>query len=166
MMFIENQDYRARAYMTDKFLGIDTYSGLGRSGRDPIFPSHLLLPDADDKSIGEKVLQALSDSRTLTIGECAIFFDLERNKEQYSEWIAMLMEQYGYKTKRKLFKNMKSCSIHGVNNLITIRPSYHEKLEAWSGSRIKESDYVVLPIDSSSEEIGAALRLALSRCIG
>ncbi|MEJ1554439.1 contact-dependent growth inhibition system immunity protein, partial [Escherichia coli] len=50
--------------------------------------------------------------------------------------------------------------------LITIRPSFHEKLEAWSGNRINESDYVVLPADSSPTEIGSGLRLALSRCKG
>ncbi|MEN3753899.1 contact-dependent growth inhibition system immunity protein [Mangrovibacter sp. SLW1] len=43
---------------------------------------------------------------------------------------------------------MNKCGIHLVNNVITIRPSYHEKLEAWSGNRISESGYVVLPADS------------------
>ncbi|WP_284149709.1 contact-dependent growth inhibition system immunity protein [Escherichia coli] len=56
--------------------------------------------------------------------------------------------------------------IHLVNDVITIRPSFHEKLEAWSGNRINESDYVVLPADSSPTEIGSGLRLALSRCKG
>ncbi len=46
-------------------------------------------------------------------------------------------------------KNMKKVGIHLVNDVITIRPSFHEKLEAWSGNRINESDYVVLPADSS-----------------
>ncbi|EKD5558770.1 CdiI family contact-dependent growth inhibition immunity protein, partial [Escherichia coli] len=56
--------------------------------------------------------------------------------------------------------------IHLVNDVITTRPSFHEKLEAWSGNRINESDYVVLPADSSPTEIGSGLRLALSRCKG
>ncbi|EHT1891010.1 CDI system immunity protein CdiI-o11, partial [Escherichia coli] len=94
------------------------------------------------------------------------FFDLEKSKEQYAAWIATLMEKYGYRTKRALFKNMKKVGIHLVNDVITIRPSFHEKLEAWSGNRINESDYVVLPADSSPTEIGSGLRLALSRCKG
>ncbi|MCT7051686.1 contact-dependent growth inhibition system immunity protein, partial [Salmonella enterica] len=49
---------------------------------------------------------------------------------------------------------------------ITIRPSFHEKLEAWSGDRISETDNVVLAVDSTPAEIGAGLRLALSRCKG
>ncbi|MNE50988.1 hypothetical protein D3C80_1455890 [compost metagenome] len=76
------------------------------------------------------------------------------------------MEKYGYRTKRALFKNMKKAGIHLVNDVITIRPSFHEKLEAWSGNRINESDYVVLTAGSSPTDIGAGLRLALSRCKG
>ncbi|HAW1086600.1 TPA: CdiI family contact-dependent growth inhibition immunity protein, partial [Escherichia coli] len=117
--------------------------------------------------LGEEILQALSDSRTLDVLEDRVaFFDLEKSKEQYAAWIATLMEKYGYRTKRALFKNMKKVGIHLVNDVITIRPSFHEKLEAWSGNRINESDYVVLPADSSPTEIGSGLRLALSRCKG
>lgn len=167
MKFNKDQDYWANTFVTNEFLSVETYSGLGMTGRDPLFPSRLLLPDVDDKSLGKEILQALSDSRTLTeLADRVDFFDLEKGKENYAAWIAMLMEMYGYKTKRALFKNMNKCGIHLVNNIITIRPSFHEKLEAWSGDRIRESDYVVLPVDSSPAEIGAGLRLALSRCKG
>ncbi|WP_387463945.1 contact-dependent growth inhibition system immunity protein [Photorhabdus sp. RM323S] len=167
MIFNKDQDYWAGCYSTNEFLLIETYSGLGMVGVDPLFPRHLLAPDANNKDIGETLIQALSDSRTLTsLDERVVFFDLGKGKERYNEKVGMLMERYGYKTKRALFNGMKNCTIHCINGLISIEPSYHEKLEAWSGDRIKESDYVVLLIDSSSEEIGAALRLAFSRCIG
>ncbi|MEA9393596.1 contact-dependent growth inhibition system immunity protein [Acerihabitans sp. TG2] len=168
MKFNKDQDYWANTFVTNEFLNVETYSGLGMTGRDPLFPSHLLLPDVDDKSLGKAILQALSDSRILTeLAERVEFFDLEKGKEKYAVWIAILMEKYGYKTKRALFKNMKKYGIHLVNNIITIRPSFHEKLEAWwSSDRISESDYVVFSADSSPAEIGAGLRLALSRCKG
>ncbi|HDL8054208.1 contact-dependent growth inhibition system immunity protein [Yersinia enterocolitica] len=165
-MFNKGQDYWVSVSSTKDFLSVDTYSGLGMVGRDPLFPPNLLPPDTDDQTIGEAVLIALSNSRTLSLEESADFFDLEKGKERYAAWIAMLMERYGYKTKRALFKDMKRCSIHCLNDVITISPSRHEKLEAWSGRGIKESDHVVIPADSIPEEIGAALRLALSRCKG
>ncbi|WP_145582778.1 contact-dependent growth inhibition system immunity protein [Yersinia thracica] len=166
-MFNKNQDYWVSVYSTKEFLSVETYSGLGRVRRDPLFPSHLLPPDADDKSIGEAVLIALSNSRTLTsLEERVAFFDLETGKEQYAAWIAMLMQKYGYKTKRALFKDMKNCSIHCLNDVITISPTRHEKLEAWSGTGLTESDDVVISVNSVPAEIGAALRLALSRCKG
>lgn len=167
MGFNKDQDYWVSVFHTNDFLSIETNSGLGRVRRDPVFLPHLLSPEADDKSVGEVILKSLSDSRTLnSLEERVAFFDRERSKEQHTAWIKMLMEQYGYKTKNALFKSMKHCIIHCVNNVITISPTWHEKLEAWSGDRISESDYVVLPADSSPAEIGAGLRLALTRCKG
>ncbi|MBP9693427.1 MAG: CdiI family contact-dependent growth inhibition immunity protein [Alphaproteobacteria bacterium] len=61
---------------------------------------------------------------------------------------------------------MKSCGINLDQGLITIRPSHHEKLEAWSGEGIDKRDYVNIPHDSEPSQIGAALRLAFSRCTG
>ncbi|EQC1922680.1 CDI system immunity protein CdiI-o11, partial [Escherichia coli] len=137
MSFNKDQDYWANIFVTPDFLSVETYSGLGMTGRDPLFSPRLLQPDVDDKSLGEAILQALSDSRTLDVLEDRVaFFDLEKSKEQYAAWIATLMEKYGYRTKRALFKNMKKVGIHLVNDVITIRPSFHEKLEAWSGNRI------------------------------
>ncbi|EKN6259298.1 contact-dependent growth inhibition system immunity protein [Yersinia enterocolitica] len=166
MKFNQGQDYCASCYCNNNLLNINTDSGLGLMRIDPFFSPHLLPPNADDKRIGEAVLIALSNSRTLSLEESTDFFDLEKNQEQYVAWIAMLMEKYGYKTKRALFKDMKNCSIHCINDVITISPTRHEKLEAWSGKGIKESDDVVISVNSSPAEIGAALRLALSRCKG
>ncbi|CNH85137.1 contact-dependent growth inhibition system immunity protein [Yersinia pekkanenii] len=166
MKFNQKQDYCASCYCNNEFFSVDTYSGLGMVGRDPLFPPHQLPPDADDQTIGEAVLLALSNSRTLSLEESADFFDLEKGQEQYAAWIAMLMQKYGYKTKRALFKDMKNCSIHCINGVITISPTRHEKLEAWGGRGIKESDDVVISVNSTPAEIGAALRLALSRCKG
>ncbi|WP_333501873.1 contact-dependent growth inhibition system immunity protein [Kluyvera genomosp. 2] len=166
MKFNKNQDYRASCYYTSEFLLVETQSGLGMVAADPLFPSHLLPPNADNQSVGEVILQALSDSRTLTVEECETFFNVEKGKEQYAAWIAMLMEKYGYKTKRALFKDMKNCGIHCVNNVITISPTRHEKLEGWGRTKGDRIEDVILSIDSSPAEIGAGLRLALTRCKG
>jgi hypothetical protein len=74
------------------------------------------------------------------------------------------MQRYGYKTKRALFKNMKSCSVEVDDGMMTIQPWHHEKLEGWSGNGISKEDYVVIPANSTPGEIGEALRLAFSRC--
>ncbi|MBX9000917.1 CdiI family contact-dependent growth inhibition immunity protein [Klebsiella aerogenes] len=166
MTFNKEQDYWASCYYTVEFLLIETQSGLGMVGSDPIFPPHLLQANADDESVGITILAALSNSRTLSMEEYRSFFDLEKGKQQYAAWTAMLMEKYGYKTKKSLFKNMKHCSIHCVNGVITISPSRHEKLEAWGGTGCGGRDKVILSVESSHAEIGAGLRLALSRCIG
>lgn len=167
MQFNQEQDYWANVFTTHDFLSVETYSGLGRTGRDPLFPCHLLTPDVDDGRLGEVLLKALSDSRTLTdLADRIEFFNLEKGKEQYAAWIEILMVKYGYKTKRALFKDMKNCGVHLVNGVITISPTYHEKLEAWGRTRGDGIEDVILSIDCSPAEIGAGLRLALSRCKG
>ncbi|HGG6757524.1 TPA: contact-dependent growth inhibition system immunity protein [Salmonella enterica subsp. enterica serovar Java] len=165
MKFNKEQDYWATCYCTKEFLLIETQSGLGRTSADPLFPPHLLLPEANDECAGETILQALSNSRTLNkLEDRVAFFDLEKSKEKYAAWIAMLMDKYGYKTKRALFKDMKHCIIHCVNGVITISPTHHEKLEGWGRTKGDGIEDVILPADSSPAEIGAGLRLALSRC--
>ena len=61
---------------------------------------------------------------------------------------------------------MMSCGLACKDGTIIIRPSHHKQLEYWSGEGFTESDYIKLPADSPPEEIGAALRLAFSRCTG
>lgn len=111
-----------------------------------------------------KALSTLSKSRIIDQSEFAPFFCRDNISQRYDSWVANLMEQYGYKTKRALFKNMMRCSLEISDGFLTISPSYHEKLEAWSGTGIDENDDVILSVNSSAEEIGAALRLAFSRC--
>lgn len=167
MKFNSDQDYWVNVFTNQDFLSVNTYSGLGKTKRDSLFPSHLLPTDANEQSIGETILQALSNSRTLTVLEDRVaFFDLEKGKEQYAAWIAMLMEKYDYKTKKALFKDMKNCGIHCVNGVITISPTRHEKLEGWGRTKGDGIEDVILSVDSSPYEIGAGLRLALSRCKG
>ncbi|EKP4478768.1 CdiI family contact-dependent growth inhibition immunity protein [Cronobacter dublinensis] len=166
MTFNKVQDYWAGVYSTKEFISIETYSGLGMVAMDPLFPPHLLSPESDDETIGKTIFQALSDSRKLTsLDERVELFDLEKGKQRYSEWIAMLREKYGYKSKKALFKDMKHCGIHCVNGVMNISPLRHEKLEAWGDTGRDESDEVILSLENSPAEIGAGLRLALSRCI-
>ncbi|WP_387464661.1 contact-dependent growth inhibition system immunity protein [Photorhabdus sp. RM323S] len=115
MMFNKDQDYWASCYSTNEFLLIETYSGLGKTRRDPIYNPHILSLDADDKCIGKDVLRALLNSRTLTsLDERVTFFDLEKGKQQYVIWIAMLMEKYGY-----IFLNKTGC---GENEIYCVFP--------------------------------------------
>ncbi|MNV84973.1 hypothetical protein D3C71_1788910 [compost metagenome] len=87
-----------------------------------------------------------------------------RVSPQYVEWVNEIMGKFEYKTKRIMFKEMKCCLVELISGSIVIRPTHHEKLEAWSDKGIEEDDCVVVPADGSPTELGAALRLALSRC--
>ncbi|VEA67783.1 Protein of uncharacterised function (DUF1436) [Serratia plymuthica] len=166
----------ASVKMNADFICIETYSGYSSSRHDPLGIQHLSPPNVSDNELGEMVKDALAHSRfVLPAPRTDVWihpevtfdkelYDYKAIAERYAEWINKLMARYGYKTKRAMFKDMKSCSIECREGNITIFPSFHEKLEAWSGDRISDSDHVILSVDSSPAEIGAGLRLALSRC--
>lgn len=166
----------ADAKFNADFICIETYSGYRSSQADPQGVQHLVCPDVSDQELGAAVLDALAHSRFVLpeprkdvwIHPEATFdmslYDFDLNNQRYSEWVCKLIELYSYKSRRALFKGMKSCGVESKNDEITIRPSHHEKLEAWSGKGISESDYVIVSANSTPSDIGAALRLAFSRC--
>jgi hypothetical protein len=164
MIFNEGQNYWASVKKTKDFLAINTSSGLGMISRDYLFPTHLLSPDVDNEIIGQIVLQALSNSRTLSCAEDrADLFDPEKSKERHENWIKMLMKNYNIKTKKALFTGMKSSTIHLINDTINISISKRMRLQAWGGIG---KDDIAVSLSSTPEEIGKALKSALSQCIG
>ena len=169
----------AGSWFNGDFFDIKTYSGFrGGSHADFRMPAHRLSPDVTDEELGLVVLEALSKSRfvlgTPRAGSVyppdvefdAELYDMNLSAERYQKWLAELMQSYGYKTKRALLKNMHSCSITKMQDIITISPSHHEKLEAWGREKGDGIEDVIIPADSTPSEIGAALRLAFSRCTG
>jgi hypothetical protein len=162
-MFTEkNWEKRLTAKINDKFISIIPYSGYSLSIADFTQPEFLLDPSISDGELGRAVLESLKNSRFLELEKSYELEDI--CKENYSKWVVNLMEKYGYKTKKALFKNMLSCSVRLEDGILVIRPSHHEKLEGWGGNDETERNKVYVPFDAPPAEIGAALRLAFSRC--
>ena len=159
-----------------KFICIKTYSGYGSCRADPRGAVHWLTPSASDEEMGTALLDALSKSRFVLPGPRtdvwvhpdatfdAELYDLKKLGERYENWVESIKVRYGYTARRPIFKDMKSCSVMARLGKITMRPSHHEKLEAWSGEGISEDAYVIVSEDSSPGEIGAGVRLVLDRC--
>ena len=162
MTFNQEQDYWAGYKVNERALIIQTWSGFGRYAPDHLYPPHILPLDTDNGTLGTTVLQALANSRTLdNEAERIDFLKQESFKLRYEDWVANLCGNLGYKTRRALFKNMMSGDIWLHNGCLKISPSRHVKLEAWDAI---DADNVILSLDNSPEEIGAGLKLALSRC--
>ena len=162
MTFNQEQDYWAGYKANERALIIQTWSGFGRYAPDHLYPPHILPLDTDNGTLGTTVLQALANSRTLdNEAERIDFLKQESFKLRYEDWVANLCGNLGYKTRRALFKNMMSVDIWLHNGCLKISPSRHVKLEAWDAI---DADDVILSLDNSPEEIGAGLKLALSRC--
>ena len=155
---------RASAVENGDFVCVETESGHGSTAWDPEAKQHLLPPDVSDDELGQAVLDALAHSRHMSVEEACVFLEYRAVKVRYDTWVAALMERYGYKTRRALFKSMKNCSAECVEGRITIAPTRHEKLEGWGREKDDGIEDVVIPADSPPAAVGAALRLAFSRC--
>lgn len=165
--------YWAEAWSNGDFFLIETSSGYRSTQTDPKGKKHFLTPNASDEELGVALLDSLSHSRFVLpaprkdvwIHPEAEFdsdlYDYNLSIERAKKWVANLMAQYGYKTKRSLYKNMQTCSIEISQEVMAIQPWHHEKLEAWGGIVLEN---VIIPADSTPAEIGVALRLAFSRC--
>lgn len=157
-----------------KFICVQTYSGYRSVRADPDGTQFILSPDVSDEELGAAVIAALSVSRFVLaepregvwVHPDASFdknlYDRSLIEQRYEAWVASLMERYSYKSRRALFKGMKSCNIESKLGFLEISPSVHEKIEGWRGMPAEEC--VVLPSDSLNVVVGAGVRLALSRC--
>ena len=164
MDFTKQEYFCASVYKNQDFIHVGTYSGYRMTASDPDGVQKLLPLDVSDEELGQVTLLALSKSRVIEVSEIGTFLNIDNIKKRYDAWVADLMAKYNYKTKRVLFKNMMRCSVEIRDRILTISPNRHEKLEAWGGEGISDDDKVVLSINSTTEEIGAGVRLAFSRC--
>jgi hypothetical protein len=155
----------AALYANQDFIVLNAKSGNGISLHDPLGKTISLNTNADNNSLGEALTTCLKSSRFIDPKEDPNFFDIRgRAVPDYQKWVESLMKEHGYKTKSRLFKKMIHCSIEEIDGVITIAPMRHVKMEAWDGD---EEDMPLETISryNSPEEIGAALRRAMEKCI-
>lgn len=161
---------------SESFICVQTYSGYRGSQMDPSGSTHYLEVSAGDQELCAALMDALGNSRFVIPAMRrdvwihpdaqvdAALYDFDSMARRYDAWIAECTELYGYKTRKALFKNMKSCTAKCQSRTLYIQPMKKERGDGWSVPENQPDVSVTVGIDRSSEEIGAALRLALARC--
>ncbi|WP_156529178.1 contact-dependent growth inhibition system immunity protein [Caballeronia udeis] len=162
MLSEPNWKSRLTAKMTEEFLCIVPQSGYRLAMAEPMATERLLTRDASAVEIGNAIQGALAESRFLSLKEASALSLTAESR--YSEWVQSLMDRFAYKTRRALFKNMKSCSVARSAERLVFVPSHHDKLDSWSRSVGDGIEDVIIPGTSSPSEIGAALIVAFGRC--
>ncbi|TDG02328.1 DUF1436 family protein [Paraburkholderia guartelaensis] len=155
---------RVTAKSNEKFICLVPQSGYRLAMAEPMAAEYVFAPDTHDDVLGEAVRSALAESRFLSLDEANVLRLTADSR--YVEWVRSLTDRYGYRSKQALFKNMRSCSIVITGSELVLSPSHHDKLDSWSRAKGDGIEDVTLPFDSPPIDIGAALRLAFSRCTG
>jgi hypothetical protein len=151
----------AIVHATLEFVDIAACAKYGLSIADRSLCWFQLSEPVRDEDLGISVGECLAKSTTPS----PEVFRLARAgvSGNYERWVRETMSKFGL-DRRKLFIRMQSVSAICIGGIITFEPSHHHKLESWSGDGLTDADHVHIPITRPAYEIGAALRLALSRC--
>ena len=150
--------------MNIQFINIKSLSGYRMTMGDSDQKNTYLATDASNKELGQHIREALSLSRFVHPIENKELSMYLRDPDRYKEWLEFTMKKFGYKAKSKLFKPMLHCSIELYNNVIRFLVWHQRALDAWDDTGLTEADNVIIPETCTDEELGAAARLALSRC--
>ena len=150
---------------TSRYYDVATESGFGLLWVDPDCEHALLDASATDAAVGSAILAAVSKSRFLTIEEADSFANRRareiRNKGELNA--KLRMERYGYKNETQMNKDTKYVNVTLAKGKFTIDPSHTDGLGSYTGVSARNQK-VVIPGGSLPTKIGAAFRLALSRC--
>jgi hypothetical protein len=147
-------------------VALSTCSGFRSTVDDPLGERLMVArKEATFEWLGAGLLKCLAASRVLATDEQRKeLYGLENLKRNYEKRVAELMAFAGVQTRRTLFREMHSCSVTLADGEITIKPSLHEKLEAWSGLTGGDANNVRVAAAEPPEVIGAAVIEALKRC--
>jgi hypothetical protein len=163
-MNMKKIDAISSVYFNGDFFKLQTMSRRGMRYADPDVEPFYLLPDAENQILGQTLRLALSKSKEVSVEKFDEIFKSGIVQEKLKEENKKLMKQYGYKTKRALYKNMNCCWISVYEGKIEIKPTHHDSIDGYSGISNDGPEILYLPVTATDEELGAALREGLSRC--
>jgi hypothetical protein len=149
---------------TEKFTSVMPLSGyLMHWPEDAVFATYLE-SDAEATALGRTVLTALDKSRFVEPAKDREFFRMTRALAAGKRWHDEFMSRFGYKTKRQAYKNMRYCLVKRSEGTITIKPHRRDKKpELWWD--LPPEATVAIPATDDAGILGAAAKLALSRCV-
>ncbi|MFO6428843.1 contact-dependent growth inhibition system immunity protein [Erythrobacter sp. W302b] len=160
--FLKSRNFTKQSaiYFNEEYIWVITESG------DMVY-----MPDFDgerfrldlqcsDEDLGVCVLSALQKSRKIR-------FELSRSLiENCKSWDAEQVKILGYKSLRRMYKNMIRVSVQLRNNHLYFTPRRHVKLQAWEGfsDEFVGHEPEVISKFQPPAMIGAAARQAFLRC--
>jgi hypothetical protein len=151
----------AAIHRSTKFISVEPLSGVPGLMYQEEEPYRIYLdPDATNELIGCTLLTALDKSRFVDNTEPE-FFDPDRATRVYENWEKDVMQRYDFKSKRDAYESLDWCEGQLFDGKIEIEP-HRRGSPGWRS--LPPEKTVVIPATDDAEAVGAAVRLALSRC--
>ena len=152
----------AAVIFNDQYLEVESWhQGSGLLNLD--FERIILSLDVSNEVLGQSIIIALNAGKSIPPEDIkGILFSPELDKLM-KERDKKLMAEFGYKSKKALFKHMRNVGITYINDSYKISPSHQDGLD-YSFTGLSKDDEIILPNDATDEELGQAVRLAYEKC--
>jgi len=148
---------------TSRFLDVTAYSGYRGYRLDRTAFGRTFANDVGHDEVGAAVKQALSSSRLIDYSEIKAFFEPKAMEKSYTDWVNELIARFCYKSRGAMHQDMRRCNAELRGATIHFFPTRRDRSEGFSNIGEDALD-VMVPIEVPDSEVGAAVRLALSRC--
>jgi len=155
---------RACAFFNHDFFWIQTQSTGMIAYGEPDAAPYYLPPDIEDTALGEKLRAALNASKKVSTDEFHKIINSGVLNQRQREQEDFLMQSYGYKTRRALYKNMANCSIELSDGQIKITPMHHKSIDGYSSRKDTGPFSLYVSELEPDNKFGAALREGFKRC--
>jgi CDI immunity protein len=154
----------ATAFFNGDFYCLITQSiGMIAFGDQSVAPQ-FLPPTVDDVTLGQTLRFCLDKSRQVDMSEFQSIVSAGKLGEADEILEKMTKQNYGYKTKRAMYKNMLCCWIMEVDGKIKIIPTHHKSLDTYSGISKEGTEILYLSVSALDTEFGESLREGFKRC--
>lgn len=150
-------------YFNGEYFIILTMSGYRARRHDYSRKEFILTNETSDRNLGMAAIEAANASRFVTPDDTD-FYSLDKLEKNHKIWLEDKLKKLNIKTKTTFLKSLIMCNLIIKDGLITIKPSHHDRLEAWSGSGITRENDVIIPSSADFDKTGAGIRLAFTRC--
>jgi len=154
----------AEASYNGDYFRITTFSIGMLDYAEPGASPHYLAPDVGDNTLGQTLRLALSASKHASMEEFQKIFHSSVIQQLGKEREAWAMKQYGYKTKRAMYKNMAICSIKMRDGQIDIQPTHMKAVDSYTVKNDTGPFPLYVSESATDAELGAALREGFKRC--
>lgn len=131
---------------------------------DPDAERQILKADSDDESLGFSLRRSLAGSKKVSLEDFQRI--IKAGKVQQAEKLsaALVMQEFGYKTKKAMLQQMKTCTVSSVGSVIEIQPTHRDSLDFYTVKKNEGPFPIEVRSDGSDGYLGSALREAFLRC--
>lgn len=161
---MKKKDAVADVYFNRDYFELRTMSQGMLSYAEPSVLPHYLPPDVDDATLGRTLRIALAASKQVSVEEFQKIFQSGVVQQLGKDRAALAMKQYGYKTKRAMYRQMDCCWISVADGQIEIAPAHHKSLDGYTANKIDGPFPLYVAETVSDAELGAALREGFRHC--